>query len=525
MLQKLHNLCILSVLILLPTLAFAQGGVQPVREQGTALTHLSNIATAAQLIDDMIHASDAALGKAALIGCQFDDTSPGTTTENNVRPVRCSTLRELYGIIRDAAGNGRGANVNASNELLVNANTELGAASSTPNSGGYAAPTAPDIWSYNMCKNGSGSYDPCLATPSIAHDAAASSANPLLIGGYASAAAPTDVSADTDAVRAWFLRNGAQVHTISQGGLFATVRDTGSNDSLNVSIVDASGNQVTSFGGSGGTASNFTSAFPSSGTAVGFSDGTNMQGARVFDGDSGAGTQYVMGAILRKIASGGTVEAGTSSDPLRIDPTGTTTQPVSLASVPSHAVTNAGTFAVQDSQVITDDAGFTAGTSKVFPMGFVADEASTDSVNEDDAGAARMTLDRIQWSAPAAVTASSQAATPCYVQSGTGTTASTNAANCKASAGNFFGVRAINTSASLAYLRMYNSSGTPTCSSATGFIESIPIPASTTGAGIVSMSMFPIAYTTGIAYCVTGGGANTDNTNAPAGVFITLVTK
>lgn len=42
-----------------------------------------------------------------------------------------------------------------------------------------------------------------------AHDAA-SSGNPLLVGGYASAAAPADVSADGDAVRAWLLRNGAQ---------------------------------------------------------------------------------------------------------------------------------------------------------------------------------------------------------------------------------------------------------------------------------------------------------------------------
>lgn len=81
-------------------------------------------------------------------------------------------------------------------------------------------------------------------------------------------------------------------------------------------------------GGSGGTASNFGAAFPSQGTAGGFFDGTNMQGARVFDADSGAGSQFVLGAILRKSASGGSVEAGTSTDPLRTDPTGTTAQPV-----------------------------------------------------------------------------------------------------------------------------------------------------------------------------------------------------
>jgi len=105
----------------------------------------------------------------------------------------------------------------------------------------------------------------------------------------------------------------------------------GSHYTATVAIVDASGNQVTSFGGSGGTASNVGSAVPSTATATGQSDGTNMQIPRVFDGDSGAGTQYVQGVSLRKVASGGTVEAGTSSDPLRVDPTGTTTQPVSDA--------------------------------------------------------------------------------------------------------------------------------------------------------------------------------------------------
>jgi hypothetical protein len=44
---------------------------------------------------------------------------------------------------------------------------------------------------------------------STAHDAVGTSTNPVLIGGYASAAAPTDVSADGDAVREWRLRNGA----------------------------------------------------------------------------------------------------------------------------------------------------------------------------------------------------------------------------------------------------------------------------------------------------------------------------
>jgi hypothetical protein len=69
-------------------------------------------------------------------------------------------------------------------------------------------------------------------------------------------------------------------------------------------------------------------AAPGSSTQIGGTDGTNLQSARVFDLDSGGGTQYVIGVGLRKAASGGSVEAGTSTDPLRTDPTGTTAQPV-----------------------------------------------------------------------------------------------------------------------------------------------------------------------------------------------------
>jgi len=96
--------------------------------------------------------------------------------------------------------------------------------------------------------------------------------------------------------------------------------------------LDASGNlkvNVAAGGASGGTSSSFGAAIPGTGTAAGFSDGTNMQLARVFDGDTGAGTQYDLGVLLKTPASGGAVDIGVSGQPLRIDPTGTTTQPVS----------------------------------------------------------------------------------------------------------------------------------------------------------------------------------------------------
>jgi len=71
---------------------------------------------------------------------------------------------------------------------------------------------------------------------------------------------------------------------------------------------DLAGNLRTSGGGGGGgsgTSSSYGAAFPATGTAAGFSDGTNMQGARVHDSDSGGGTEYNLGSSVRCVASGG----------------------------------------------------------------------------------------------------------------------------------------------------------------------------------------------------------------------------
>ena len=98
-------------------------------------------------------------------------------------------------------------------------------------------------------------------------------------------------------------------------------------------------------GGGGGTSSLFAAAFPASGTAAGYFDGTNMQGSRVHDLDTGAGTEYNLGANLRFSGVGGSVEAGTLANPLRVDPTGTTTQPISAVGLP--LPTGAATSALQ----------------------------------------------------------------------------------------------------------------------------------------------------------------------------------
>lgn len=89
-----------------PANAFYQG-----ISDGTNLRGLLGAANA-------LNSTGAGIPTAQVIG-QFDDVSPTAITENQFGNLRMSANRNLYGTIRDAAGNERGANVTASNALVV----------------------------------------------------------------------------------------------------------------------------------------------------------------------------------------------------------------------------------------------------------------------------------------------------------------------------------------------------------------------------------------------------------------------
>jgi hypothetical protein len=165
----------------------------------------------------------------------------------------------------------------------------------------------------------------------------------------------------------------------------------------------------------------------------------------------------------------------------------------------------------------TEDAAETAGGTLIMQGSVRRDVlASSANTSGDNATVNTNSLGAVFTQATAGP---SGGATPCYIPSA----ASTNSTNCKASAGTLYTVSAVNTTATLYYLRLYNSSSAPTCSSATGFIETIPIPASTTGAGVVRDVSVGEAFGTGLGFCLTGGGSSTDNTNAATGVYLTLL--
>lgn len=95
----------------------------------------------------------------------------------------------------------------------------------------------------------------------------------------------------------------------------------------------------------------------------------------------------------------------------------------------------------------------------------------------------------------------------------TNTTASTNAANLKGSAGQVFSVTANNTTAAAKFLRLYNKATAPTTGTDT------PVVVLTVPANSSKEFAWPngLQFGTGIGVACTGGGAVLDNTNTAAG--------
>ena len=174
--------------------------------------------------------------------------------------------------------------------------------------------------------------------------------------------------------------------------------------------------------------------------------------------------------------------------------------------VNAHAVTNAGTFAVQvdgnaltalqliDDPVIADDAAFTPATTKVMMAGFEADESSTDSVDEGDGGAARMTLDRkiittIQPHTTGGLSVFN-------ATSSDGATALTNSAQAiKASAGQLYGWYIYNPNSSAQFVQLYNTAAASVTVGTTSPLFMLTIPAT---------SAANVEFTNGITFSNAG---------------------
>lgn len=163
---------------------------------------------------------------------------------------------------------------------------------------------------------------------------------------------------------------------------------------------------------------------------------------------------------------------------------------------------------------LADDAAFTVATTRVVPIGYLADETSTDSVDEGDVGAARITLDRKQIVANYAHTAGG--ATPYKLVSA----ASTNATSVKASAGQVYMITASNVNAAARYLKLYNKASAPTVGTDVP-VHTFIIPGNTAGAGTnIPVPTVGLNFSTGIAFALTTEATDAGTTAVAASEIV-----
>lgn len=192
---------------------------------------------------------------------------------------------------------------------------------------------------------------------------------------------------------------------------------------------------------------------------------TSMTPLRVIV-DSGTITSVSAGSMAATQSGTWTVQPGNTANTTAWLVTGTggtfpvtgtfwqATQPVSLASVPSHAVTNAGTFAVQPGVATTGG------------------ESSLSALS----------------------------------------TAAVYTAEVKGSAGQIYGVEIFNKGAAAVYARLYNQTGAPGSGDAANIIWRGIVPGSTTGSGFVKGWPNGKICSTGIGIRVSGAIADNDTT-------------
>lgn len=176
--------------------------------------------TALQLIDNVVHTEDEASadGHSGVLMLARRTATPANTsgTDLDYEVPQMSAGRLWTSATIDAA---LPAGTNAIGKLAANSGVDIGDVdvtslpalpAGTNNIGDVDVLTLPNV----TLAAGTNTNE---VVGDAAHDAAAAG-NPLLQGGYASAAAPSDVSADADVVRAWHLRNGAAATVITAAG-------------------------------------------------------------------------------------------------------------------------------------------------------------------------------------------------------------------------------------------------------------------------------------------------------------------
>lgn len=241
--------------------------------------------------------------------------------------------------------------------------------------------------------------------------------------------------------------------------------------------------------------------------------------AKTSDFDTGVGTDTVAMLGIALPGSGGAVVGGTQTNPLRFDPTGTTTQPISGTVSVSGSVTVDSELPA--AAALADAAGNPT-TPSIGGCVLVFNGTNWDRARGDLANGLDVDVTRLPALPTGANTIGSvtQASGPWTVSerpatsgglsmSKTISAASTNATSVKASAGQVYAIQVFNLNAAARYLKLYNKASAPTVGSDTP-VKTILIPGNTAGAGVVARWPSGLEFTTGIAFAITTGIGDAD---------------
>lgn len=529
-------------------------------------------------VREVFYADDAAFtpatGGVLATGMLFDDTGPDSVDEGDIGIGRMSARREAYVQIRDAAGNERGLNVDASGNITVNVTGTVTVGShAVTNAGTFAVQAAQSgTWTVDLGATDNAVLDNIDAdlTTIIGHVDGVEGLLTTIDGDTGNIVTAVqlldDIVLAEDAahqtgdkgVMALAVRQDVQADFGADGDYVPLSINADGELRVNVSGITVSG--ATEYT-EAATDASFTgpivmmegaadAAVPLQGTAadgllvnLGSNNDVVATNAGTFavqvDGSALTALQLIDDVVYVDDADwtdstskhalvGGlyqsTPQTVTDGDvaPFNITANGALHVAVqNTLTVASHAVTNAGTFAVQvdgaaltalqviDNPVLVDDAAFTPATSSVMMAGFQADESSTDSVDEGDAGAVRMTLDRKLITTPQPHTAGGLTIFRSI-------DIDESEEEVKASAGQLYSIAAFNRTAAPLYLKFYNATAANVTVGTTTPVLTFVVPANadSDGAGFVLEKQYGWAFDTAITVACTTGVADND-TGAP----------
>lgn len=178
------------------------------------------------------------------------------------------------------------------------------------------------------------------------------------------------------------------------------------------------------------------------------------------------------------------------------------------------AVNSSGQVAIQAPPSLPLPTGAATAANQTNVQGTAGSPGSTVSTVQGISGATPIPVNL--------AAATSGGCTPYHLSGGT--TASNNANNIKSSAGNLCSLMVFNdgtgSSTAVNYIKLYNLSSSPTCSSATGLVHILPISVSATVGGFIWSVTLNESYSAGIGFCVVSTGADTGNGNASTGIYV-----